>query len=954
MDLVQGRGSRPYLRVARRSFGPSLVACLLGTTVLVFMAPAAHAHAPHDVIGDVAVSPSFAQDHTVFVTSGSRLLRSTDDGSNWVEIVRGLPEANLFGLDISPSDQQVMFMSSQSDGIFRSHDGGWSWEPASNGLAQMVFSGVAISPISSEVVLATDSYFGLLYRTVDGGDSWTQVSGIWGVAGLAFVPDGTGRAVVGTTGGRVLVSDDDGATWTETAAIDPPDKVTAIGASIAPAGSATVFAGTDTGRVLGSVDSGDSFTEVGSGLPEDNVRSIAVSGDFDSNQTVWLSTWTEGVFRSIDGGDTWISASTGLTTDPQADAHSSPHFRDLGVATDAGDADVLFLGGFDGLFRSDDGADMWAPIETLSEYVVGLAVSPAFAVDSSVAATTYVKGAYLSQDGGDSWQGIHDGLGQSPGAGNKFAPVTRMHNVVFSPDYANDGTIFSASWDRFLIYKSTDHGATWVRNRVGPTPPEQELKQFVIALSPDFAADQTIYVGTRQGEIFKSTQGGEDDTWTEISNVGSQVRSLVMSPSFPASPDMFVSTVNGVYKSTDAGNSWAPTGPTGIALLAISPSYDSDGTVFAGTESGVFVTRNAGIDWAESTVGLPPAGHVEAVGVSPGYETDGMVLVSVTGSGLYRSTDGGASFVEIAADLIAANLQIADFDRPTSAPIQFSPAFASDQTVFAMAGQHVLRSTDGGDSWALVDLPPAASLLAPPVIAAAARPTIIEGGPGASTVARIPFDLSHPFATVVRVDWTTVDVPSNPAVASSTDGDYVPASGTLVFTPGSTREYAEIEVSGDSLDEIDEGLVVATHDPVNGTIGGFYGLGFATIEDDDPLPVVVPSVGGVAEGDVGTTILQVPVTLSAPSGKPVSVEWETVDSLEQPEAGIDYEPASGTVTFAPGASSASVAVTVYGDTLAENTLWGAEWGAIRFHSPTNATVGTGFDQYGLALIVDDD
>lgn len=38
----------------------------------------------------------------------------------------------------------------------------------------------------------------------------------------------------------------------------------------------------------------------------------------------------------------------------------------------------------------------------------------------------------------------------------------------------------------------------------------------------------------------------------------------------------------------------------------------------------------------------------------------------------------------------------------------------------------------------------------------------------------------------------------------------------------------------------------------------------------------------------------------------------------------------------------------------ENTLYNAEWGGLRFHSPTNATIGSGFGSVGFALILDDD
>ena len=73
------------------------------------------------------------------------------------------------------------------------------------------------------------------------------------------------------------------------------------------------------------------------------------------------------------------------------------------------------------------------------------------------------------------------------------------------------------------------------------------------------------------------------------------------------------------------------------------------------------------------------------------------------------------------------------------------------------------------------------------------------------------------------------------------------------------------------------------------------------------------------------------VNLSAPSGQTeISVHWATIDSAAQPQAGVDYAPGSGTLTFAPGETSKSVPFVVHGDTVDEpGQLYNAEWGASR-------------------------
>lgn len=114
-------------------------------------------------------------------------------------------------------------------------------------------------------------------------------------------------------------------------------------------------------------------------------------------------------------------------------------------------------------------------------------------------------------------------------------------------------------------------------------------------------------------------------------------------------------------------------------------------------------------------------------------------------------------------------------------------------------------------------------------------------------------------------------------------------------------------------------------------------------------PVVVPGGAGIAEGNVGSKIVQVPVRLSRPSGLAVTVRWRTSDGAGQPAVGVDYVSASGTVTFAPGETVKTVSITVRGDTLDEVN----EWIPISFSDATNATIG-GTYGLGFAVILDDD
>ncbi len=106
-----------------------------------------------------------------------------------------------------------------------------------------------------------------------------------------------------------------------------------------------------------------------------------------------------------------------------------------------------------------------------------------------------------------------------------------------------------------------------------------------------------------------------------------------------------------------------------------------------------------------------------------------------------------------------------------------------------------------------------------------------------------------------------------------------------------------------------------------------------------PTPTVLPGVGWVVEGNSGTTALQVPVTLSNTSAQTITAQWNTLYVSGAPDnqadPATDYTPASGTVIFTPGQTTASVTILVNGDTLVEPD----EYIVVSFHDPTNANMG---------------
>jgi hypothetical protein len=236
---------------------------------------------------------------------------------------------------------------------------------------------------------------------------------------------------------------------------------------------------------------------------------------------------------------------------------------------------------------------------------------------------------------------------------------------------------------------------------------------------------------------------------------------------------------------------------------------------------------------------------------------------------------------------------------------------------------------------------------------------VMEGDSGQVTV-NVPITLSAPSPDPVTVDYTTLD-PGGVGVAAA-GADFLAKTGTLTFAPGETSKSVSITVLGDRIDEpplyIGEWIFVAFSNASGATIDpAFYSMGLGVIGDDDPPPTIKPGAGGVREGNTGDAIVQVPVVLSNPSATTITVHYATLDVAGSGMAstGTDFAPKSGTVTFAPGETAKTVAITVHGDTTKEPPLLWGEWIWVAFSNPSaNASLDMSFYGLGLGIIIDDD
>ncbi|MFN5515095.1 MAG: Calx-beta domain-containing protein [Cyanobacteriota bacterium] len=146
--------------------------------------------------------------------------------------------------------------------------------------------------------------------------------------------------------------------------------------------------------------------------------------------------------------------------------------------------------------------------------------------------------------------------------------------------------------------------------------------------------------------------------------------------------------------------------------------------------------------------------------------------------------------------------------------------------------------------------------------------------------------------------------------------DYTAQNGVLTFGTGTNTRTISIPITDDTLYEpTNETFSVnLSNASSNAAISDGFGLG--TIIDNDLAVGLSVRDSQVLEGNSGNTSLIFQVDLSGASGQTVTVNYTVIDGSAT-TADNDYAVASGTLSFNPGRTANTIAITVKGDTKTE-------------------------------------
>jgi photosystem II stability/assembly factor-like uncharacterized protein len=159
-----------------------------------------------------------------------------------------------------------------------------------------------------------------------------------------------------------------------------------------------------------------------------------------------------------------------------------------------------------------------------------------------------------------------------------------------------------------------------------------------MAISPYFAHDETLFVGTESG-IFRSTNGGR--AWREVSfpTEFAPVLSLVLSPDHANDGILFAGTEScGLFCSGDRGATWVRLGKNvvtdAVNGTVLSPEFPAKLDVLVMLSTALLVSRNGGQSWSDWEAGLAFEQGLASVAAPQGLDPGAPLLVGLVEGGV--------------------------------------------------------------------------------------------------------------------------------------------------------------------------------------------------------------------------------------------------------------------------------------------------------------------------------
>jgi photosystem II stability/assembly factor-like uncharacterized protein len=574
-----------------------------------------------------------------FGAVGGGVWKTTDAGHTWKPIFDAQPIASIGALVVSTSDPNIIYVGtgeadmrldiSYGAGMYKSVDAGKNWSYI--GLSDTRQIGrVLVDPKNPDLVLVAALGHGFgpnaergVYRTTDGGKSWT----------------------------RVLSKDEN------TGAIDlayDPDNSRTVYASLwnvrRPPYNAYAPITGPGGGLYKSTDGGANWKEIsGHGLPTGTLGRIGidvVAGQHGRRVYALIDAGTNsGLYRSDDGGDEW----TLVSAEPRILSRGW-YFGE--VRSDPKSPDTVYVSNVS-LYRSTDGGKNFQAIRGApgGDDYHSLWIDPE---NPRRMISGVDQGTIITLNGGQTWSSWHN------------QPTAQFYHVAVDNQFPY--WVYGAQQDSgtAAVVSRSDYGQITFRDW---HPIGAGESGYIL---PDPVNPQIVYGGSTGGELYRfDTKTGQvQDVSPTPAELGTKVThrypwTTPIAFSFQP-PQALYQSSQFLMKTADGGKSWKIISPDltlrpgekeseakGV-VYSIAPSPIMAGTIWIGTDNGLIqLTRNDGQTWTEvSPKGLPPWSMISLIDASPhtaatAYAAIDRHQMDDISPHIYRTHDFGKTWTKI-------------------------------------------------------------------------------------------------------------------------------------------------------------------------------------------------------------------------------------------------------------------------------------------------------------------
>jgi photosystem II stability/assembly factor-like uncharacterized protein len=610
-------------------------------------------------IYDIAIDPSNPDKMFAGTYMGAGLYVTSDGGRNWQAVEDTFKDNLVCAVKIAPRNNNVIWVA-YNYWVEKSTDGGKTWNHTSNsdmqwncqncggvGDGNRFCRSLAIDPSDPHMVYVGTSgpgggYFGspgAIYRTEDGGKTWTKTNQgndfDYTVVDIDIDPENsniiwavTSSNGVGGWAGTLFRSEDKGESWKDISTRDSGFTTVVV----KPNDSNTVFTGSGYGIIKHYFD-GNEWQHIWPVIPEDIACRLVWDIAFDPRnpavlyaawKNIWFGDGLPKVSRSVNGGIDWET----YTVDHEF----------ICLAVHPTKSEVV-LGGEEylGVYKSEDHGQAWSPVNNgISAVIVyDVALDPD---DSAHVLAGTISGVYekrpgecwsrLLQYGTDSlrfhptdsltfYAGIRGQLAKTTDGGRNWSYSNDLgwraiNNIAIHPSDTNIIYIAASRGNDYgRIYKSEDSGVSFSEVLVAKNESGKTYDFNVVTLDPSdpqhvYAGGGKFYAPRVVGDLWESQDGGKN--WSRTGLQNEIVNALLINPQNPrvmyAGCGYSGYAEVPVYKSTDGGETWTASfkGIPGYVPAIMGVWGDSPTDVFAVDRDGTILHYDGSI-WSEMSGG---------------------------------------------------------------------------------------------------------------------------------------------------------------------------------------------------------------------------------------------------------------------------------------------------------------------------------------------------------------